>query len=471
VFEPQTLTIVDFNDEACRRLGYTHDEFSQLTICDIERIESTDEVKRHSQQVLATGTEVFETQHRTKSGAVLDIEVRAKAIRVGERVLIQGVWRDITERKRAEEALAALQHSLEEQVALRTQALRDNEAQLRAIVGTAADAIITSDEQGCILDVNQATERMFGYRAEELLGQNVKTLMPETQAEQHDGYLYRYFQPELSYRISTDREVVGRRKDGTTFFGELAVSELHDGQRIFVAILRDVSDRKELQAELLRSAEEEQRRIGQELHDDVQQQMTGLGLMAQSLADSLAVRTERASARRNLQNLATRIAEGLGEANRHIHRLSRGLIPVEVDAHGLQAALQELASWTCRTYPVVCRFAQEQSVQIADSLVATHLYRIAQEAINNALKHSGADQIEIRLRDADGALTLEVVDNGIGIEQQSSAILKSGGRGLRIMAHRASLVGATLCVQRAERRGTMVRCVLEKLGNTKQGEC
>ena len=248
------------------------------------------------------------------------------------------------------------------------------------------------------------------------------------------------------------------------------VSELHNGQRLFVAILRDVSDRKDLQAELLRSVEDEQRRIGQELHDDVQQQMTGLGLIAQSLAESLASPPEGPASLRNLQNLATRVAKGIGEANRHIHLLSRGLIPVEVDAHGLQAALRELASRACHMVPVTCRFEQEPSVQVADSFVATHLYRIAQESLNNALKHSGADRIEISLREAHGMLTLEVLDNGTGIEQQSGSTVAVEGRGLRIMAHRASLIGAKLYVGRAERGGTVVRCVLEKLRKTKKDE-
>jgi two-component system, LuxR family, sensor kinase FixL len=352
------------------------------------------------------------------------------------------------------------------------QALRESEERLRAIVCTAADAIITIDEEGAIVTFNPAAERTFGYRADEVLGQNVRLLMPEPFAAQHDGFLQRYVQTGEARMIGRRREVVGRRRDGTKFPGELAVSEVRDGHALFVAILRDVSDRKELQAELLRSAEEEQLRIGQELHDDVQQQMTGLGLIAQSLADALMDSPELPSALRYLQHLAVRIAKGIDEANRHIHFLSRGLIPVEVDAHGLQAALQELASRACGTYHVACHFEQEQPVQIADSFVATHLYRIAQEALNNALKHSGADRIEISLRQTRDELTLEVLDNGTGIEPQSKSArtVETEGRGLRIMAHRAGLIGASLRVLPGERGGTVVRCVLDKTGRSPQGE-
>jgi PAS domain S-box-containing protein len=379
---------------------------------------------------------------------------------------------DAQARCQAEQALRAseeryrlLAETLEQQVAERTQALRDNEERLRAIVNTAADAIIMIDDRGRIGSFNPAAEHMFDYRAEEVLGQNVKVLMPAPQAEQHDDYLRRYLQTGEPHLIGTRREVEGRRKTGATFPGELAINELHDGPRLFVAILRDISDRKELQAELLRSAEDEQRRIGQELHDDVQQQLTGLGLLTQSLVDALASPAEgRSSDPEDLHKLAARIARGLGDANRHLHLLSRGLIPVEVDAHGLQAALMELASRTRHAYPVGCRFAWEHPVRVADSFVATHLYRIAQEAVNNALKHSGADRIELNLREAHGMLTLEVLDNGVGIDTPSIPAAGAVGRGLRIMAHRASLLGAAFRVEPAERGGTLVSCVLRERG-------
>ena len=102
MFDPKTLAIVDFNDEASRRLGYSRRAFAKLKISDFEVSESTEEVKRHAQNVSMTGVEVFETKHRTKRGDVLDIEIRAKSVCVGGKTLVQGVWRDITARKKAD---------------------------------------------------------------------------------------------------------------------------------------------------------------------------------------------------------------------------------------------------------------------------------------------------------------------------------------------------------------------------------
>jgi len=114
VFNPKTLAILDFNNEACRRLGYTRDEFAKLKISDFEAVESASGVKRHAQNIPTTGIEVFETKHRTKSGAVLDIEVRAKTINLDGKTLVQGVWRDVTARKEMEERLRKSQALLKQ---------------------------------------------------------------------------------------------------------------------------------------------------------------------------------------------------------------------------------------------------------------------------------------------------------------------------------------------------------------------
>lgn len=124
VFDPRTTAILDFNDAACQRLGYTRKEFSSIRISDIDLFENEDAVRNHSRRVIKGGVKVFETRHRTKSGKILEIEVWPKAVDVGGKTLIQAIWRDITDRKRDEERLKKSNEELESKVRERTTRLR-----------------------------------------------------------------------------------------------------------------------------------------------------------------------------------------------------------------------------------------------------------------------------------------------------------------------------------------------------------
>src|SRR5262249_35609349 len=158
-------------------------------------------------------------------------------------------------------------------------ALRDRQARLQAILNTAADAIITIDHRGIIQSVNSAAEHMFGYAAAEMIGQNVKMLMPAPYREAHDGYLARYLQTGEKHILGINREVEARRKDGSVFPADLAVSEI-EHLKLFTGIHRDLTERKQLEREVVEAASLEQRRIGQDLHDSVAQELTALNLLA-----------------------------------------------------------------------------------------------------------------------------------------------------------------------------------------------
>lgn len=129
-------------------------------------------------------------------------------------------------------------------------AANESEARLRAVVDNAVDGIITIDDQGLITDLNPAAQRLFGYSPEELIGQNVKILMPEPYRGEHDRYLRNYLETGIRKIIGIGREVSGRRKDGSVFPLDLAVSEVeHGGRRVFTGIVRDISERKRIEAE------------------------------------------------------------------------------------------------------------------------------------------------------------------------------------------------------------------------------
>ena len=348
---------------------------------------------------------------------------------------------DITDRKHAEEAL-------------------------RAVLDTAADAIVTIDQRGAITSVNPATVRMFGYTRDELIEQNMSILMSPPYRDEHAGYIERYLQNGEARIIGIGREALGRRKDGSTFPIDLAVSETDD--QGLTGIIRDISQRKELQRHVLEIAVEEQRRIGQELHDGTGQELTGLTLLASTLSDLFRAASGGESngettsltngAYKRAEHISSRLVRGLAEANQHVQQLSHGIMPVQVDAQGLRSALNELATNTNGQQKITCGFECRGSVDITDNTSATHLYRIAQEALNNALRHGHADEIYISLVQQNDRIILAVSDNGVGFDRGASRTEKTGGMGLRTMEYRAGLIGGTLYVERSEKGGTLVRC-------------
>jgi PAS domain S-box-containing protein len=354
----------------------------------------------------------------------------------------------LNERSRARhlaEANAALklaEQNLERRVAERTRALHDREARLRAILETASDAILTIDAGGLIESVNPAAERLFGFTAGEMVGQPVEMLMPaaaSTGFERHAG---------------TSRELQGRRRDGTIFPVELAISEVHDALHWFTGILRDLSQRKDLERQVAEVAAGEHRRLGQELHDSVGQELTGLGL----LADALARRLQNSPAAQG--HLAAKLALGLERVRQQVRELCRGLILAELDAEGLRVALEELATRTSEQSGIACHFDCPEPVPVADPLMARHLFRIAQEAVSNALRHGRPRNIRLGLRRGSPGLCLTVQDDGIGMP--ALLPLEGEGMGIKTMRYRAGIIGGTLQIGPAEGGGTLVTCPVRR---------
>jgi PAS domain S-box-containing protein len=386
-------------------------------------------------------------------------------------VRIKGYVFDDTDSKIQAAHLNRRNAELEEIVAQRSRALREKHEHLQAIWNSAFDAIITIDGRGIIESANRAAELMFGYSAAEFIGRNVAVLMPTPYRENHDAYLQRFHETGEPRILNSPRELLAKRKDGSTFPIDLSVTQV-DHSECFTGIIRDISDRKLLQRHILEISSEEQRRIGRELHDGTGQELTGLSLIAGTLLDLVeaapevnldgqTVRQIDEPAFLRICGTIRKLNQKLADTNRHVHQLSHGIMPVQIDAEALQSSLTELAVSTNMPPTVSCRFNCPQPVRISNNTTATHLYRIAQEAVNNALRHSQANEICITLRQSDDELILEVSDDGIGIDEVYSRVAaarEDHGMGLRTMQYRAGMLGGTLQIQRRETGGTQVRC-------------
>lgn len=337
------------------------------------------------------------------------------------------------------------------------EALRASEARSRAILDTTVDGIITADERGRIESFNPAAERIFGYRADEAIGRNIKMLMPSPYRDEHDAYMRSYVQTGDRKVIGIGREVVGKRKDGTTFPMELAVSEVYvAGRRFLTGVIRDISDRRALEREVLRISEEERRRIGRDLHDGLGSLLSGAAMGVQALVRKL--QSGESIAAEDLERVADMLDEGADQA----HVLARGLNPVRLETEGLVAALKELAGNVRTVSGLACNVISDAELRPVNTTVAAQLYRIAQEAVTNAVKHAKASQITLELDAQDGWLKLTVRDDGVGLSTNET----HEGLGMHIMPYRARLINAHFSIERAADGGTIVSCLAPLGGQT-----
>jgi len=214
--------------------------------------------------------------------------------------------------------------------------------------------------------------------------------------------------------------------------------------------LAAATERRVLEEELLKASSREQQRIGQDLHDSLCQQLAGIEFQNSVLVQQLS-KTPEARAE------AAHIGELIRNATKQARALARGLSPVEIEPNGLMAALNSLAINATNLFRVHCSFECPQPVLLENRASATHLYRIAQEAIGNAVKHGQAKRIVVILKRVDGELIMTVKDNGAGFSQDGRAI---EGMGLRIMEYRADMIGAMLRIDSLKGEGTTVACRL-----------
>lgn len=215
----------------------------------------------------------------------------------------------------------------------------------------------------------------------------------------------------------------------------------------------DITSLKTLQGEVSRIAALEQQRIGQELHDGLQQELTALALFAQNLRDAL----ESAGTPQQQRQWAGKLTEGIGALSRQAQALAQGLVPVPVEADGLAPALAALARNTSEYTEATCEFTLQGEVHLPSAEVATHVYRLAQEAVRNAVRHARASRITISLDARDGDVRLEIGDNGIGIPPQTGF---GRGLGLRLMAHRCALIGGIFSARGEPGGGSRIACTL-----------
>ena len=329
--------------------------------------------------------------------------------------------------------------------------LRTLSAELQAVVDTAVDGVMLIEGDGSVRLFNPACARLSGYAAEEVVGHNITQLMPSPLASADPAAPAGHARTAGAPLPVGSRATTLRRKDGVALPVEVSVGEAdHLGKPVFVAVVHDVSERRELEAAYFDAAGHEQRRMARDLHDGLGQELTGLALLLSAL--------ERGASEAGLPNAGdlARVRDLASHTIGTCRSVARGLLPVADAQGGLVAGLHDLVRRLNDVPGPAIQFSVIEAATVGLSSSTTdHLYRIAQEALTNALKHARANSIQVTLDVGRSAVLLRVCDDGTGIASGSP---DPSGLGLKTMRYRAELIGAQLRIEGQGRAGTCVVC-------------
>ena len=359
-----------------------------------------------------------------KDGATFPIDLAISETRVAGRAIFTGIVRDLSERERARRALSEQQHFA------------------ATILETVGALVVVIDTAGMIVRFNRACEEITGYREHEVVGTPFWRLV----APAERAAVERIW--AAPHGVSTIDEHHWLTRSGESRLIAWRYTTLLATNGVIGTGL-DITDSRAAQEAMAKISERERRRLGRELHDGCGQHLTALSLLAKTLQDDLRDRARPAATARRILTIAQELIADM-------RRISRGLYPIELARSGLAAALRDLAEGYPDYVGCTCRgFDDGADVDRLPPDVELHLFRIAQEAVSNAVQHAAARSIAISLVRTDRGVELGVQDDGRGMPPARDR----SGIGLLSMEHRARSVGSRLQVS-SGRNGTRISCLV-----------
>jgi PAS domain S-box-containing protein len=428
--------VVSWNKGAERFYGYTAAEALGRPASAMQPPEQREEFAQAVKRIRQGRTvEPFETVCRGKDGQRIDLLLQLSPIkdRHGRVTGFSHIARDISAGKLAEKAL------------------RESEGRLLAITDHCPALIFLKDLKGRYLHVNRQFGEVFRLETATTLGKTDAELFSAKQAAAFRANDLRV----MAAKAPLIFDEVVEQANGP-HISVVTRFPLFDSQGEIYAlggVITDVTERRRLEEEILRISEREQRRIAQDLHDGLGQRLAGVSFMTDVLRKNLVASGSHQSAQ------AGKISRLLNASVAETRGLARGLHPVEEQPHGLMSALSDLAASVTHMFKIRCRFLCPEPVMLGDNSTATHLYRITQEAVSNAIRHGQARQVEIVLSAVKKKVTLVVRDNGVGMRKANNG---KAGMGLRIMDYRAQMIGGNVEIRPRIPSGTEVNCTLPR---------
>jgi PAS domain S-box-containing protein len=418
-------------------LGYSREEWLEDPVRWYEHIHADDKQRwsLEAAEMFLTG-KPLRSAYRViaRDGRVIWFHCDARMMRLedGRPWCIHGVAFDISDLKRVEEEL------------------QEERNFVSAILDTVGALVVVLDGEGRILRFNPACELTTGYSLEEVQGKCVWDLFLLPEEVDRFRATFELLRTDLLPQDYQTCWVTRHGDQRLIAWSSTLLPGSGETAQYVIATGIDITERKHLEKAILDISAREQRRIGQDLHDGLGQHLTGIAFMAKVHEAKLAEQN------RSETEDAAKIVKLVNEAIHKTRELARGLLPVVSDSHGLMSALQLWAAEVQDLFGVSCRFQCETPVLIHDDVMATHLYHVAQEAVNNAIKHGEPRNVLIQLTAEQGRGKLLIKDDGKGISENP---VKTEGMGLHIMNYRAGMIGGTLEVRRDISQGTVVSCI------------
>lgn len=445
---------VEVNQRACDALGYTREELLGLSVPDINPVFPREKFAEFFRTLDIGRPVTVDAIHRRKDGTTFPVEIRTALIEIRGETHLLSFARDVTERRQAEEAIEGLAKFPSEnpnpvlRVAHDGLVIYANEASrpLLDALGRQEGDCLPDEWLQHVVDVAgsntvkrvefECKDRVFALRFTPVVDAGyVNVYALDITERKHAEEALRESEEHLRKVHAQLEEKVKERT------ADLSLANIE--------LMEEIAARRRLEREILKVSDSEQRRIGRDLHDGLGQHLAGLAFKCESLAQTLAeLDLPQAAAAEGIEKLVR-------EAISQTRHLARGLSPEFLEVYGLTRALQELAAAVADVFGIRCDFVYGSPINLEDNTAAVHLYRIAQEALNNAAKHGKAENITLTLTRSGEQTVLTVKDNGIGFSPTSR---RQGGMGLRIMDYRARMIDGVCEIQSAPGEGTIVTC-------------
>lgn len=420
---PSTGDIVMANLAACDFYGYSADKLASMNFFALNAVPS--EETEHNLMIMKTGAlRNLGAYHKCADGIIRQVSINSGVIHLREREYILVIIYDITGKRRAETAQQVSQtqfltvlDSLDALVYV-----ADLRSHIILFANRYMKQVFGDDIAGrCCWDVIHGFNGACSFCANEKL-----TLATVRRGE------YKSRRNNLWYQ-SLDRAIVWI-----------------DGRAVRISISFDVTEQRKLEGEIISISERERIRIGHDLHDGVGQYFTGIGYLARMLKDKLT------AANMQEADVAEEILSLIDEGKSHTRTLAKGLSPVQMDKLGIIAAVKELCMETNKIFQAECSFVFDKGISMPNNFIATHLYYIIREGVNNALRHGQAKHIDIIMKEAEDGMAVEIRDDGIGFDPD--AVVR--GLGLNLMKYRADVIGGSLKISKNRNGGATVACFL-----------